>query len=63
MSPETLAEAIATYERTVVSGPAPFDLWIDGDERAIAEDAKRGFVLFNTKALCSSCHPELEPDQ
>jgi cytochrome c peroxidase len=52
----TLAEAIATYERTVVSELAPFDAWIEGDEKAISEEAKRGFALFNTKALCSSCH-------
>ena len=56
MSSATLARAIATYERTVVSERAPFDAWIEGDEKAIAEEAKRGFVIFNTKALCSSCH-------
>jgi cytochrome c peroxidase len=56
MSPKTLAKAIATYERTVVSQRAPFDNWIDGNEKAISEEAKRGFALFNTKAQCSSCH-------
>ncbi len=56
MSAKTLAKAIATYERTVVSQRAPFDDWIDGNEHAISEEAKRGFALFNTKALCSSCH-------
>jgi cytochrome c peroxidase len=56
MSPKTLAKAIATYERTVVSQRAPFDDWIDGNEQAISEEAKRGFALFNTKAQCSSCH-------
>jgi cytochrome c peroxidase len=56
MSAKTLAEAIATYERTVVSARAPFDDWIDGNEQAISEEAKRGFVIFNTKAQCSSCH-------
>src|SRR6267143_1434856 len=50
------AAAIATYERTVVSEEAPFDLWIEGNEQAISDEAKRGFVLFNTKAQCSSCH-------
>jgi cytochrome c peroxidase len=53
---ETLAAAIATYERTVVSERAPFDAWIDGNEKAISEEAKRGFALFNTKGQCSSCH-------
>jgi len=56
MSPETIAKAIATYERTVVSGRAPFDAWIEGDTKAISEEAKRGFVLFNTKAACTECH-------
>jgi cytochrome c peroxidase len=50
------AKAIATYERTIVSGTAPFDRWIAGDESAISHSAKRGFMLFNTKANCSACH-------
>lgn len=53
---ETIAKAIATYERTVISGIAPFDRWVDGDKNAISEPAKRGFAIFNTKAGCSSCH-------
>ena len=52
----TIAKAIATFERTVVSARAPFDLWIAGDESAISEEAKRGFALFNGKAKCASCH-------
>ena len=56
MNEKTLAKAIATYERTVVSQRAPFDDWIDGNEQAISEEAKRGFTLFNTKAQCASCH-------
>jgi len=56
MTSKTLAKAIATYERTVVSERAPFDAWIEGNEQAISEEAKRGFAVFNTKAQCSSCH-------
>jgi cytochrome c peroxidase len=56
MNVKTLAKAIATYERTVVSERAPFDAWIEGDEKAISEDAKRGFAVFNGKAMCSACH-------
>jgi len=51
-----VADAIATYERTIVSDAAPFDAWIDGDSAAISDAAKRGFVLFNTSARCASCH-------
>lgn len=53
---KNIAKAIATYERTVVSGVAPFDKWIKGDEKAISDSAKRGFVLFNKKANCAACH-------
>lgn len=56
IQPSMVAQAIATFERTVVSGRAPFDQWIEGDEKAISEEAKRGFVTFNTKAKCAECH-------
>ncbi len=56
ISPGTIAKAIATFERTVVSGQAPFDRWIGGEETAIDDAAKRGFVTFNTKAHCVACH-------
>jgi len=47
---------LATFERTIVSGDAPFDRWIHGDEAAISAAAKRGFALFNGKANCAVCH-------
>jgi cytochrome c peroxidase len=52
----TIEMALATFERTIVSGSAPFDRWIEGDESAIGEPAKRGFDLFNSKAACAECH-------
>jgi cytochrome c peroxidase len=56
ISLDTIAAAIAAFERTVVSGIAPFDRWVNGDEQAVPETAKRGFVLFNGKANCATCH-------
>jgi cytochrome c peroxidase len=56
IAPGSIGKALATYERTVVSGRAPFDAWIEGDEKAISEAAKRGFMLFNSKAACANCH-------
>lgn len=53
---ENVLAALATYERTLVSGTSPFDRWIEGDETAISEQAKNGFVLFNSKGRCSACH-------
>jgi cytochrome c peroxidase len=52
----TVGKAIATFERTVVSGSAPFDEWVAGRASAISASAERGFVLFNTKANCAKCH-------
>jgi cytochrome c peroxidase len=48
--------ALATFQRTIVSKGAPFDRWLDGDQAAISEAAKRGFDLFNGKANCAACH-------
>ena len=56
ISKENLLRAIATYERTVVAGAAPFDRWVEGDDAAISPAAQRGFQLFVGKANCSACH-------
>lgn len=53
---ETVEAALATYERTIVSGDAPFDRWIGGDGTALDAPAIRGFELFNGRAGCSGCH-------
>lgn len=52
----TIVASLATYQRTIVSGIAPFDLWIEGDSDAISDTAKRGFELFRGRAGCVSCH-------
>jgi cytochrome c peroxidase len=54
---DSIAVAIAAFERTLEPNPAPFDRWIEGDEQAISDSAKRGFALFNTtKSMCFTCH-------
>ena len=56
VSQDNLLTAIATYERTIVTGWAPFDRWIEGEANAISPAAQRGFALFNGKAGCAGCH-------
>jgi cytochrome c peroxidase len=56
ISTKTIAKAIASYERTVVSEVAPFDKWLKGDNTAISKAAVRGFKVFNGKAKCNTCH-------
>ena len=53
---DTLAKAIASFERTIVNTDAPFDRWIKGQKDAMNESAQRGFKLFEGKASCSKCH-------
>ena len=56
ISLDSIAAAIATYERTVISSDAPFDRWVKGDDQAISAAAMRGFALFNGKANCAPVH-------
>ncbi len=51
-----IAKAIAAYERTVLSGDAPFDRFKAGDTKAMSAAAQRGMKLFFGKAHCSACH-------
>ena len=53
---ENIAKAIAAYERTLISGNAPFDRFKAGDTGALSESAQRGQKLFFGKAHCSACH-------
>jgi len=54
---ETVGQALASYQRTLVSGNSPFDRWhYAGQTNAIGVEAKRGFALFTGKAGCSNCH-------
>lgn len=53
---DTIARALATFERTVVSGTAPFDRWAAGDVAAVSASARRGFALFTGPAGCTNCH-------
>ncbi len=51
-----IGQAIAAYERTIVSGDAPYDRFKAGDKEALSESAQRGMKLFFGAAVCASCH-------
>lgn len=53
---EGIAKAIGAFERTILSGDAPYDRYKAGDENALTPEAKRGMELFFGKANCSACH-------
>lgn len=52
----TIAKAIASFERTIISTESPFDRWRSGDNSAVDESVKRGFATFTGKASCTGCH-------
>jgi len=54
---ERVAKAIASFERTLLSGNSAFDRFQAGDAKAISASAKRGFAVFMSKGNCSQCHP------
>jgi cytochrome c peroxidase len=56
ISPKAIGQSLATFERGIRSGQAPFDRWVQGDAQAISATARRGFVLFISKANCAACH-------
>jgi cytochrome c peroxidase len=51
-----IAEALAAYERTVISTDSAFDKYAMGDAKAMSEAAVRGMALFKGKARCIACH-------
>ena len=58
ISEATIAKAIASFERTVVSNNSPFDQWIQGDKDAMTKQQVEGFKLFMNpkKGNCEVCH-------
>ena len=52
-----LGQALASYQRTLLSANSPFDRWkYGGDQTAMSAAAIKGYKLFIGKAGCNSCH-------
>ncbi|MBI3982114.1 MAG: cytochrome-c peroxidase [Gemmatimonadetes bacterium] len=57
---ERVAEAIANFERTLVSGDSPFDRYdVLRDTMALSPLARQGLELFRGRANCVVCHDGL----
>lgn len=57
LSVRSVSRALAAYQRTLLSGDAPFDRYIYGGDRAAVSDAAvRGFTVFLGRARCVQCH-------
>ncbi|MEO1980700.1 MAG: cytochrome c peroxidase, partial [Fuerstiella sp.] len=53
---EDVGKAIATFERTIMSGNSPFDRYKNGAKDAMSASAIRGKDIFFNKTACDSCH-------
>jgi cytochrome c peroxidase len=52
---DKVTDAIAEFEKTLVTPNSPFDQWLLGDENALSEDEVAGYQLFKTSG-CVACH-------
>jgi cytochrome c peroxidase len=52
---ERITDAIAAFEETLVTPHSPFDLWLQGDDKALTERELAGYTLFKESG-CVACH-------
>ncbi len=52
---DTITDAIAEYEKTLITPHSPFDKFLKGDKKAISEKARKGYALF-MELGCQTCH-------
>jgi cytochrome c peroxidase len=55
-----VAQALASFERTLLSGNSPFDRFQAGEEGALSAEARRGMAIFRGRGRCSRCHTVTE---
>jgi cytochrome c peroxidase len=56
IDPDRVAGALAAFQRTISSRKSKFDLFIEGERKALSNNEIRGLHLFRTKARCMNCH-------
>jgi cytochrome c peroxidase len=58
LSMRHIIQAIASFERTLISGRSPFDRYVfDDDRTALSDSARRGMALFySARVGCAQCH-------
>lgn len=52
---DNVVDAIAEFEKTLITTNSPFDRFLKGNKSAISEEAQRGYRLFKAYG-CVSCH-------
>lgn len=55
ITPYNITDAIAEFEKTLITPNAPFDKYLKGDNNAITKEQKEGYELFKNQG-CIACH-------
>ncbi|MCH8244166.1 MAG: cytochrome-c peroxidase [Planctomycetes bacterium] len=53
---DNMAKALASYVRTILSGDAPVDRYMNGERDALSKRAREGLRIFRGKGNCTACH-------
>ena len=55
LNEKTITDAIAEYEKTLVTPNSPFDRYLKGDKQALTAEQVEGYALFK-EYNCATCH-------
>ena len=55
LNEQTITDAIAEYEKTLVTPNSPFDRYLKGDKQALTAEQVEGYALFK-EYNCATCH-------
>jgi len=55
-SPDDLSRALASFVRSILSGNAPYDRFVNGDRVALSVEQQAGLQIFRGKGNCTACH-------
>lgn len=56
VSADDISQSLASYVRSIFSGDAPFDRFINGDRWALTAEQQIGLQIFRAKGNCIACH-------
>jgi cytochrome c peroxidase len=56
LAPEEIANALASYVRSILSGDSPYDRYVNGDREALSAEQQQGLQIFRGKGNCTACH-------
>jgi cytochrome c peroxidase len=52
----TVSQSLASYVRSILSGDAPYDRFVNGDRSALSAMEQAGLQIFRGRGNCTACH-------